>query len=172
MKLSLQGIKLGLLCIIFLVLDACSANKATEEVLEVKESVSVLKISPNTPYDAFYKRLSRALTKAGINIGDYRQTTIPTLQIMQDDISTEPLEYDVNDKLRLEEISYELEFKLTNKFGNVIIPSTKLFATKEHKVNPDSEISMLNERDMITYELQQDVIARMIEIINKVNLQE
>lgn len=143
-----------------------------EESFDNKKPIATIKILPNTPYDAFYKRLTRTLTKHNIKIADYRQTTVPTLHILSEDITTEALEFDENDKLKREDLIYELEYKVTDKFGNDLIKATRLIESKEHSINPDNEITTTNERDMITYELQQTVISQIIDRISSLQIED
>lgn len=151
----------------FLSLIGCGFHLRGSIVLP--EILKVIKITPDTPYESFQRKLRRKLTNKGSKIVPVQTKNVVKLQVDNPIFVQSTLALE-NNQPKLINIEINVCYSLYNEKGSLIQGPITIKSNKLLTINPSNLLTANSEIEVLKDELETEVVIRLINMIYKVSL--
>lgn len=128
-------------------------------------NLRVLSLKSNNPYGLFEANLKKSLEMVGVTLVAKPQDAPITLQILQTTLFSLPSSVGTSSQATVYTVSYEVKMALIDHTGKILMGPRDVTSSSTMTVNAQQEINTTNQLDILSQQLQQDVITQIFAIL-------
>ncbi len=134
--------------------------------------IRTLVLQPYDPYNFFYQTLRENLKRSGVDvILAQAHLSCPTLTVKKSEVTQHTLVYSLQGQTRRERLQLNLSYDLT-------LPKThqhfnqKMTSNRDRQLNPNQDLADQYEKTLLEKEMQQELVAELIQQLSFIPLTE
>lgn len=150
-----------------LIITACGFHLRGESSIPMPLRVMYLK--SNHPYGEFETKLKKTFKSTGITLIDDPQDAV-VFEIQQTSLSYRQLSIGTSNQATVYSVSYDVRFAIYDSKGHTLLPAQDISSTSNLTLAANQVLGASNQVDLLSQQLQHDIITRIFIILNSEEL--
>ncbi len=130
----------------------------------IPESLKILHLLPNQPFEPFQHALGQILTSNGVNIVRLQDSVKPmyaTLTLSNQAFSERTIAYGSDGQANRSVLQYKVMYQLVDCHGNTVVSNGKVQVERELTLNPNAVLGTDNQRKRLMSDLYLDAASQL-----------
>lgn len=163
-------IKKILILVLCLTITACGFHLRGEDSIPMPLRVMYLKT--NQPYGEFEAKLKRTFNSIGITLTDSPVNAPIIFEIEQSSLSYSQLSIGTSNQATVYSVVYTVRFGIYDSRDHTLLPAQDISSTSNLTLAANQVLGASNQIDLLSQQLQYDIITRILAILNSEHLRQ